>query len=281
MSATVNCTYCRLPIPSDSKYCPKCGKKLSGGDESGERSVPATIVCRDCGTSNDGANAFCYGCGSPLDTSRQAPETPREREGKAQKKNKSGKGQSNTILIVVVLFALAVIASIILEVRNSGVSEPRAAQSQPADESAPSGSLADPTILQDITALENALKNDPKNSDVLLHLANRLHDAKFYIRAIDIYRKFLALKPSNADARVDLGICYFESGDTKSAVSEIEHALTIDPKHQMALFNLGIIQLDAGNADEAARRFKQCVDLDPTSIVGKKAKELLQQHTMK
>lgn len=281
MSTTVNCTYCRLPIPSDSKYCPKCGKKLSGGNESGERSVPEKIICRDCGTSNDGANVFCYGCGSSLGGSRHAHETPREPQEKRGKKNKNGKDQSNTILIVVVLFALAVIASIILEVRNSGVSETKAVQNQPAQESAPAGSLADPTILQDITALENELKSDPKNSDVLLRLANRLHDAKFYIRAIDIYKKFLALKPANADARVDLGICYFESGDTKAAVGEIEHALTIDPKHQMAMFNLGIIQLDAGNVEEASRRFKQCMELDPTSIVGKKAKELLQQHTMK
>ncbi|MFA6541281.1 MAG: tetratricopeptide repeat protein [Bacteroidota bacterium] len=281
MSTTVNCTYCRLPIPSDSKYCPKCGKKLSGGDESGERSVPEKIVCRECGTTNDGANAFCYGCGSALDASRHAPDARGEHHEKAQKKNKNRKDHSNTILIVVVLFALAVIASIILEVRNSGVSETKSVQNQPAEEQAPSGALADPTILQDITALENELKSDPKNSDVLLHLANRLHDAKFYIRAIDIYKKFLALKPSNADARVDLGICYFESGDTKTAVSEIEHALTIDPKHQMAMFNLGIIQLDAGNVGEATRWFKQCMEIDPTSIVGKKAKDLLQQHTMK
>jgi tetratricopeptide (TPR) repeat protein len=109
-------------------------------------------------------------------------------------------------------------------------------------------------------------------------LANSLHDAKFYPRAIETYKKYLTVDPKNHDARVDLGICYFETGNDKQAVIEIETVIKKQPKHQMAVFNLGIIQLSLQNMPEAKKWLKKCVELDPQSTAGLRAQQILQQH---
>ncbi len=138
--------------------------------------------------------------------------------------------------------------------------------------------VTDPAVLDRIAMLEKALSADPSNADLLLQMANSLHDAKFYPRAIETYKKYLAVDPKNHDARVDLGICYFETGNDKQAVIEIESVIKKQPKHQMAVFNLGIIQLSLQNMPEAKKWLKKCVELDPQSTAGLRAQQILQQH---
>ena len=49
-------------------------------------------------------------------------------------------------------------------------------------------------------------------------------------RAIETYKKYLRLKPADADARVDMGICYYESGDSPTALKEMQTALNVRPE---------------------------------------------------
>jgi Tfp pilus assembly protein PilF len=98
-------------------------------------------------------------------------------------------------------------------------------------------------------------------------------------RAIDTYNKYLHLKPADADARVDLGICYYESGDSPTALKEMQTALTYDPKHQMALFNLGIVTLNQGNLAQSNEWFKKAIAVNPNTQVGQRAQQILTQHS--
>lgn len=136
----------------------------------------------------------------------------------------------------------------------------------------------DPSVLTEINNLEARTKADPKDSEALLQLANRLHDAKFYPRAIETYKQFLALKPNESDARVDMAICYFETEENQRAVQEIESVIKKQPNHQMATFNLGVIQLSMGNLEVSKKWLQKAVDIDPNSPAGQRAQELLKQH---
>jgi len=98
-------------------------------------------------------------------------------------------------------------------------------------------------------------------------------------QAIIYYKKYLVLNEKDPDARVDLGICYFEQGDKDRAIAEMKRAITYAPKHQLAYFNLGIVTLSSGNLEEAASWFKKCIEVAPGTETARRAQELISQHT--
>jgi tetratricopeptide (TPR) repeat protein len=141
----------------------------------------------------------------------------------------------------------------------------------------------------DIAPLEAAVAADPRDPAALLRLANGLQDNRAFARAIDAYERSLALDPRNPDARVDMGVCYYELGraDTsggvtmlRTAVQEMELALKYRPDHQPAAFNLGIVHLTMGELETSNRWFLRAVELNPSSELGVRAKRILEQHTI-
>lgn len=178
---------------------------------------------------------------------------------------------SFTAQLAIAFAALAVVI-ILIETQNA----PTAAPPQQQTTMAPSA--PDTDMLQTIALLENAVKADSANAEAILQLANALHDARMFPRAIESYKAYIRRMPKKTDAMVDLGICYFETGDTETAVKEIKKALAIDPRHQMAMFNLGVILLSANKTDESKAWLQKTIDIDPQSLAGKRAKEILHQH---
>ena len=84
--------------------------------------------------------------------------------------------------------------------------------------------------------------------------------------------------PKDTDARVDMGVCYFNLQDYANAIAEMETALTYNPNHQIAHLNLGVVNLSAGNLEKSKEWLKKAVALNPTSEVGVKAQQLLNNH---
>ncbi|MCK9409671.1 MAG: tetratricopeptide repeat protein [Bacteroidetes bacterium] len=231
-----------------------------------------TVVCSSCGVVNASDRSVCSGCGSPLVTVDHLPssQTP------SVKQSKSRAGQlPQWIKALLVVFGLFVVVVIVMEVQQmpSGAVQ----RNQPAAASE-EHNHSDPTIISQISAMETQVTADPKNAGLTLQFANLLHDAKFYPRAVEMYKKYLVLVPDNYDACVDLGICYYETGDLAQAVKEIESVVRKQPKHQMAMFNLGVIQLSAQNLAESNRWLKRCIEIDPQSTAGLRAQQILQQH---
>jgi tetratricopeptide (TPR) repeat protein len=105
-----------------------------------------------------------------------------------------------------------------------------------------------------------------------------LQDAGFYDKAIASYKKYLEKNPKNADARVDMAICYYNLNDYTNAINEMETAIKYQPSHQLAHLNLGIVNLAAQNVDASKAWFRKAVELDPNSEAGKRAQELLNSH---
>jgi tetratricopeptide (TPR) repeat protein len=148
-------------------------------------------------------------------------------------------------------------------------------------------------MMKQIEELQRVVDANPTDDASLLRLANMLHDAglrspMLLNRAINTYTSYLARRPGDPNARVDMGICYFELAriDTNNTASlfaqaarEMETALKSNPTHQPAAFNLGIVKLNAGNLEEANRWFAKAKEIDPNSDLGKRAQQMIEQHT--
>jgi tetratricopeptide (TPR) repeat protein len=154
----------------------------------------------------------------------------------------------------------------------------------------PSQPLESPlrTAQIDIGPLESAVAANPKDADAVLRLANALHDNRMLPRAIEQYKNYLTMRPENPDARVDLGACYDQMGLADSlhadeyyalAMSEMETALKGSPSHQPAAFNLGIVSLHRGDLEASNSWLKRAVAMNRESDLGKRATEILRQHS--
>jgi tetratricopeptide (TPR) repeat protein len=220
------------------------------------------IICPDCGAEAQEEDNFCGKCGSKIGIKKSSGN-----------KNSQNSVSGKMIYIISGLFVLLIVVIVFLNQKSTG--NPEASQQniqQPAMEVMP------PIDAEKIKELKNRVAKSPKDTDGLLSLANTLHDAGILDEAITYYKKYLELNKKDPDARVDLGICYTETGDNKSAISEMEQAVEYAPKHQKAHFNLGIINLKESNLQEANKYFKKCYEIDPATPTGMQAKEILDQH---
>ncbi len=95
-----------------------------------------------------------------------------------------------------------------------------------------------------IAGLEKMLAVNPKNADALVQLGNDYFDTGNYEKAVEIYQRSIEVDPRNADAITDMGAAYRKLGKGKEAADAFRKALEVDPDHALALFNLGIVLRD-------------------------------------
>ena len=242
------------------------------------------ILCAHCSTPLQPGNQFCSSCGVAIDWSEETAsgsQTNLRKESKKLRldekilrtKESSTSWLFNSILGVVVIAALAVIGHEFFFDKGSNTGSTQHVPPQPVTMTREMAQKQ-----AEIQALERDVASHPNDMTLILQLANILHDGLFYERAIPYYKRFLAKNPVDADARVDMGICFKELGNYSEAKKEMKEALKYVPKHLHANFNLGVVCLSEGNFQEANEWFKKTVALDPASEVGKRAQQLLTQH---
>lgn len=273
--AKLVCSECGAPVGAEDKFCGSCGVKL------GAQAVQPGAggkTCSVCGHSNGEGAVYCESCGALLGGGRkvQVRRPKRERSG-PEADRRRGIEPWQVISIVAVLALLGYFVYTELEDDRA---RPRSQGATSVTQSAPP--------MPDFSAFEQTLAQNPKDDQALLQYGNALFDAGAYPRAIDLYKRYLALRPDNPDARVDLGICYFELAKLDSsghgplfasAIREMETVAKTHPKHQQAAFNLGIVYLTMGSVEESQKWFKRAVEVNPTSDLGTRAKRVLDQHT--
>lgn len=141
--------------------------------------------------------------------------------------------------------------------------------------------------LKEIESLEKIVKDNPQDYESILKLAHLYQDTGQLEKSIENYRLYLQKFPENADARIDLGVSYYQMAFKdqsqrekyfSDAISEMEQALKYDPKHQLGHFNLGIVNLQSGKIDIARKWFKECIAISPNTPVAQRAMEILNQH---
>ncbi|MDH3267992.1 MAG: zinc ribbon domain-containing protein [Ignavibacteria bacterium] len=286
------CAECGFKIEGEFKFCPNCGSKINSKIISSNevRDTSAEfITCKNCGEKNPLENSDCFSCGIPLSGNKNKKQGGPKQELKKNDRKKStveNISKKNKVIneekvidnkkiliissAIVVVFIFALVAS---GVFDSGVQENVL---QMSNQSLNSGvNLAN---LEEITQLEDKVSADPDDLESTLHLAHLQQDAGLSEKAIVNYKKYLIKFPENADARVDMAICYYNLSDYTTAISEMETAIKYQPKHQIAYLNLGIVNLAAQNLEVSKDWFKKTAELDPNTEAGKRAKELLNSH---
>ncbi len=291
------CSDCNGEVSVGDRFCSSCGASVdwhllipSGESERSEEiSKPtpdASQRCPLCGFENLSESRYCENCGAGLQGTREPSELrkaaskdqakrQKQKPGKRSPKKLPAKGwrvRRYTLETWKVLSASVVVVLVGLAIYN--VTNPK---QEEHGQNSPSG--ASTSVLQQIEQLQATVDANPEDSQSLLRLANLLQDARFLPRAIETYKRYLAVVPSDANARVDMGICYFESGDAQTAISEMEKALEFEPRHQLGHLNLGVVNLNSGNLEKANEWFERCVRINPNTEAGKRAQRLLDQHT--
>lgn len=283
------CGDCHAVIAPTDAYCPSCGAKIEGGD-----GAPSPRTCSECGHRNSAGAEFCASCGARLGgkegaaAPRQEKAEQRAPQKQTQKKKPAGSPTFEPWQIIAAVAVLGLVAYLVYTEISSEkpltVAQPPAATGTPANVPF----LSAPAATIDLAPLEQAVKAAPNDAAALLRLANALHDNRSLPRAIETYKKYIGMRPRDPDARTDLGICYFQLAQTdtinsvnllESAAREILEANNGFPKHQASAFNLGVVYLHMQNLEESNKWFQRAVELNKDSDLGKRAQNILNQHS--
>ena len=231
--------------------------------------------CNECGYKFDKEYKFCPECGTKVHT---AKNNKNNKTVKSTVSKDLDKKLDPKVIYGILIGGIAVIIIIIL---TSGILDTTNVVNTPLDQNQQqmgSSSGVNLNNIQMINDLEAKVKQNPEDYQSLLQLAHLKNDSGLFEAAIQNYKTYLEKNPKDADARVDMGVCYFNLQDFANAIKEMETALKYVPNHQIAHLNLGVVNLSAGNSEKSKEWLKKAYDLNPTSDVGIKAQQLLNNH---
>ena len=98
---------------------------------------------------------------------------------------------------------------------------------------------------------QKALQQDPKNKGALLGMARLYARMGEQDRAVEVYRKYLALYPKDHATVHEVGVMHARWKDWASASAWCESAIKLDPENRDYRKTLGFCQARAGNWDVA------------------------------
>lgn len=229
--------------------------------------------CGECGYQFDRDYKYCPECGTKV-TLSNVSEKPVSKQAAVRSKKDDDDKQLDPKVIFGIFAGGAIIILIIILTTGVFDSTKVASTSPPVQ----TGAGVNMQNFQLINELEAKLKLNPEDHKTLLELAHLKNDSGLYEQAILNYKSYLEHHPDDADARIDMGVCYFNLRDFENAKKEMMKALEYAPKHQIGHLNLGVVTLSAGNLAESKEWFKKAIEIDPNTEAAKRAEELLKSH---
>jgi len=147
------------------------------------------------------------------------------------------------LLFLVIGLLAGFLAGYVLQEQMAAVQPPplSALTAAPAT-AAPSGGAAGGGAMPEIERLKAAIEANPGDVESLLALANLNFDIQSWQRARELYERYLALRPTDADALTDLGICLRSLGDFQGALDRFAQAQKLAPDHWQSRFNEVVIK---------------------------------------
>jgi tetratricopeptide (TPR) repeat protein len=283
--AKLVCGDCGGTLTDSDVRCPSCGASIE------KEAVPLQpVACSVCGQLNAPGAELCQSCGARLAV-RSSGRTGKSQKAAGRLRKPEGP-HLKSVSVWQVISALAVLALLSYLIytqiggEKSGTSS--AAPAGTAQGESPLSGLGLQSV--DLKPLEDAVGEHPSDAGAQLRLANALHDNRLLPRAVDAYRKYLTMRPKDPDARTDLGICYFQmaQGDSVNresllhkAASAMEEAFNSAPRpHQPSAFNLGVVYLHLEELEESNTWFRKAVEINRDSDLGKRAQNMITQHTV-
>ncbi|MBI4474153.1 MAG: tetratricopeptide repeat protein [Acidobacteria bacterium] len=165
------------------------------------------------------------------------------------------------------------------------------------------GLVRGPDVKRGVELLERVVAREKlRFVEPFLYLADGYQMLRRFDRAVENYRRALALDPDYVEARFNLGAALMARGEIAEAVRTFEEvirrrpelvdaypalaaaklqagtssleevrainlrALEFDPSHVVVLNNLGLIALQQGRRSEAESRFRQTLEVQPTNV---------------
>jgi tetratricopeptide (TPR) repeat protein len=116
----------------------------------------------------------------------------------------------------------------------------------------------DPLMKEVDTLLNSALAYEVGGADAL--------DRADWQRAIDDFRKGIALAPNEPSLHHKLGTALALSGDVPGAYEQFQEAIRLSPKFAKAHYSLGVIEEGAGRHQEAIQHLTAAVKADPDYV---------------
>lgn len=228
--------------------------------------------CPECGYKFEKEYKFCPECGAKTGT-----KSSKGKNNPALKfENQDSKNLNPKVLYGILLGAIGIIAIIIFSSGMLDTPTPPPVNQMQGQSDFSSG--VNMNNMQAINDLEAKIKNNPDDHNSLLELAHLKNDSGLFDAAILNYKTYLDKHPEDADARVDMGVCYYNLKDFNNAIKEMETALKYAPNHQIAHLNLGVVNLLAGNLETSKKWLQKAYEINPTNEVGQKAEQLLKNH---
>ena len=109
----------------------------------------------------------------------------------------------------------------------------------------------------------------PDNPDALHNLGQRYQHQREFQKAIEQYRKAIAMRPSFYNAYNNLATCYGELKMYPEAVAALEKCISLKPDDYYAMSNLAVVMIQTGRPDEALRYAEQAVRTEPAYVNGR------------
>lgn len=116
---------------------------------------------------------------------------------------------------------------------------------------------------QAIRRLQEAVRNDPSNSNLRNSLGNALTARGELHSAIYEYREALRLSPKASGILFGLGRALAAIGEDAEAADQFQACLQLRPKDHLARVNLGVMLGRLGDTKGAIREYEECIRILP------------------
>ena len=147
-----------------------------------------------------------------------------------------------------------------------------------AGRSSSSGPAAPPVDMARVQELTKKIKQNPRDFDSVVELANLNFDQKNYTDAINLYKKALEIRPDALNVHTDMGTAMFYQNRFDDAIAEFQQILKADPNNAQALFNLGVTMLHGKNDPKRAIEYwERMVETNPDHPQAAFVKEQIQK----
>lgn len=125
----------------------------------------------------------------------------------------------------------------------------------------------DPKVLEKYYV--DRLNTNPNDFDSLVNLGNLVFDdGRRFLEAVDYYRRALAIEPTDANVRTDMGIALLGLGRRHEAIQAFQQAIVDRPNHALAHYDLGIALAQQGDLAHAIQEVKTSLSIMAQGGVG-------------
>ena len=260
----MRCSSCGNGLQTNSRFCSHCGAKAS---------VAVENKCSACGATLRPNAQFCHQCGQASAAPAGAPALLEQEMPSSEEKTRGPLWKA----LLPLLGSVAVVGILFLLFYPRSNPQP-AAMPAAGSQAAPSSEdefdmAAMAPVFRQIDSLKNAVAQNPRDVNALIHLAAMYDMAGKYDQAAHYYQDILKISPEHVEARMNLAGAYFNLGQREQALAELTAVLKYRPNYDYAMYNLGVIYAAMSRPEQAREWWNKLVTASPTSDLARRAME--------